>query len=62
MEKATRMQQWMMSNPQEAAKYMQGIQNRRRRHFNGQMPEINAAGQRSRDEEACAEEEISGAR
>ena len=27
MEKAQRMQQWMMSNPQEAAAYMQGVQN-----------------------------------
>lgn len=50
MEMASRMQQWMMSNPQGAMKYMQGVQNLGK-DFNAQMPEINAAGMRFQTEE-----------
>ena len=52
MEMANRMQQWMMSNPQEATKYLQGIQ-AVGEDFNARMPEISAAQQRFRDEEAA---------
>jgi hypothetical protein len=45
MEMASRMQQWMMSNPQEAMKYMQGVQ-AVGEDFNAGMPAINAATQR----------------
>jgi hypothetical protein len=50
MEMASRMQQWMMSNPQEAMKYMQGVQ-AVGEDFNARMPEINAATQRFDREE-----------
>jgi len=50
MEMASRMQQWMMSNPQEAMKYMQGVQ-AIGEDFNARMPEINAATQRFEQEE-----------
>jgi hypothetical protein len=50
MEMATRMQQWMMSNPQEALKYMQGVQ-AVGDDFNAQMPEMIAAQQRFDAEE-----------
>jgi hypothetical protein len=50
MEMASRMQQWMMSNPQEAMKYMQGVQ-AVGEDFNAGMPEINAATQRFDREE-----------
>jgi len=50
MEMASRMQQWMMSNPQEAMKYMQGVQ-AVGEDFNAGMPEINAATQRFDKEE-----------
>ena len=45
MEMASRMQQWMMSNPQEAMKYMQGMQ-AVGDDFNARMPEMNAAQMR----------------
>ncbi len=50
MEMATRMQQWMMSNPQEAMKYMQGVQ-AVGEDFNAKMPEMNDAQQRFTTEE-----------
>jgi hypothetical protein len=50
MEMASRMQQWMMSNPQEATKYMQGVQ-AVGEDFNARMPEMIAAQQRFDDEE-----------
>lgn len=50
MEMASRMQQWMMSNPQEAMKYMQGIQ-AIGEDFNAEMSEINAAQMRFQAEE-----------
>ncbi len=50
MEMASRMQQWMMSNPQEATKYMQGVQ-AVGEDFNARMPEITAAQQRFDAEE-----------
>lgn len=50
MEMMSRMQQWMMSNPQEATKYMQGVQ-AIGEDFNAGMPEINAATQRFDREE-----------
>lgn len=49
MEMASRMQQWMMSNPQEATKYMQGLQGIGD-DFNARMPEMIAAQQRFDDE------------
>ena len=45
MEMASRMQQWMMSNPQEAMKYMQGIQ-AVSEDFNTRMQAMMAAEQR----------------
>jgi len=50
MEMASRMQQWMMSNPQEAMKYMQGVQ-AVGDDFNARMPEMNAAQLRFNTEE-----------
>jgi len=50
MEKMARMQQWMMSNPQEATKYMQGV-HQIGADLNAGMPEINAATTRFQTEE-----------
>ena len=50
MEMASRMQQWMMSNPEEATKYMQGVQ-AVGDDFNARMPEMTAAGQRFESEQ-----------
>lgn len=50
MEMASRMQQWMMSNPQEAMKWAQGVQ-AVGEDFNAGMPEINAAQMRFQTEE-----------
>lgn len=52
MEKASRMQQWMLDNPQEATKYLQGVQ-AIGDDFNAQMPAMNAAQQRFKDEESA---------
>lgn len=50
MEMASRMQQWMMSNPQEAMAYMQGVQ-AVGEDFNARMPEMNAATMRFESEQ-----------
>lgn len=50
MEVASRMQQWMMSNPQEAIKYMQGVQTVGE-DYNAKAPAINAAAKHFKAEE-----------
>ncbi len=50
MELSSRMQQWMMSNPQEAMKFAQGAQ-AVGDDYNAQMPEMNAAQLRFQKEE-----------
>jgi hypothetical protein len=50
MEMMSRMQQWMMSNPQEATKYLQGVQ-AVGEDFNAGMPAMMAAEQRYDNEQ-----------
>jgi hypothetical protein len=50
MEMAARMQQWMMSNPQEATKYLQGV-HAVGEDSNARMPEFRAAATRFQTEE-----------